>query len=570
MIFFLIPRVFKYFIFSFFEGWFVSVGEFFYNLLASEGVLSSLQFGFSALLTLLVATGISLYESRKDPEYEIDKTVISKVFDLKWLLFSLVIAIVLIFSFNNDSATAVTEINFLIVLALLFPFGYLIWVNYRVIDCLADLKKYRKKYLRENTNGQVLDFWEEYFKRLGEQKNNKFKTLKERELYKFKEEESDYIKLLFQKIDKLDFTKDAKFAADLIQVFLSGFENVNFEIFFYEGWILDKLLEWHKKSWWIYYTEIIKNDKDNINLHNNSYLQRVLMDLINKILEKSLTSAGLSSHIFSKLIKKIDKHIEENGELTVEKKVANQLKKYHYINNQNFDFHNTLLNNLHKSNFLREIKSENSEYYFPQKWIITESRNLINNYWLEILFNHWLFEKLHWGNLNANFDEETKEQVKAVIEVFFRDIECNWFLEAILYWRMFLPTKGFAPENLTRKDKIKTLLNVKLNYPEFYYWGKTRVYTFRKEDINDPNYVSPEEDLRERQKIDDEKDLKEQADNTIKLILQLFPEVKNNITQDLQEIKTLKKDKTLTDTQKRRLQIIEQIWQKIEALKTKT
>lgn len=248
MIFFLIPRVFKYFIFSFFEGWFVSVGEFFYNLLASEGVLSSLQFGFSALLTLLVATGISLYESRKDPEYEIDKTVISKVFDLKWLLFSLVIAIVLIFSFNNDSATAVTEINFLIVLALLFPFGYLIWVNYRVIDCLADLKKYRKKYLRENTNGQVLDFWEEYFKRLGEQKNNKFKTLKERELYKFKEEESDYIKLLFQKIDKLDFTKDAKFAADLIQVFLSGFENVNFEIFFYEGWILDKLLEWHKKS----------------------------------------------------------------------------------------------------------------------------------------------------------------------------------------------------------------------------------------------------------------------------------------------------------------------------------
>jgi len=532
--------------------------EYLKKIVASEGVLSSLQFAFTALLTLLVATGISLYESRKDTEYEIDKTVISKVFNLKWLLFSLVIATILIFLFNNNSGTASPHFNIVIVLTLIIPFCYLIWVNYWVIDCLANIKNQRKNYLLRCKNGEILDFWEEYLKRLENQKSKNKSSLKQREFYKFKEEESEYIKLFFKKIDNLDFKKDAEFAAQMIEVFLQGFDNINFEVFFYESSILDKLLLWHKQAWKNYYTEIIKNDKDDNNWHDNSYLERVLMDLINKILEKSLRENEM---VFSNLIKKIDKHLEDFKDLVVLKKDS----KYYYIDNQNFDFHNTLLNNLRKSNFLGKIKDGDSDNYFPKHWIITNPRNPINNYWIGILLNHWLFYQMNWKNLTNGFDDETKNQIEAVIQVFFREIKYDWFLKAILYWRMFLPTRMYLPDNLTRKDKIKTLLDVKLEYPDFSVWmGKTRDYSFGNNNINGSNYVSLEEDFEKRKDDDFENDIRELKQNTITLILELFPLIKENVFDDLAEIKSLEEDETLDSTQKNKLNTIKQIWEEIQ------
>jgi hypothetical protein len=402
------------------------VANFVKNLLASEGFLSSLQFGFTALLTLLVATGISLYDSKKDAEYQIDKTIISKILDLKWLLFAVVFASILILLFNNNFAKANFLVNFFIFLALTFPYFYLVYINYKVIVGLTNIKQVRQEYLFKNQSGEVLDFWEEYFKRLENQKKNETSKLKQREFYKFREEESGYIQLFFKIIHKLDFKKDTEFGAQMIEIFLKGFENINFEIFFYERWILDKLLVWHKQAWENYY-------EDCITLRQNSYLQSELMNLINKILEKSTQSNGM---IFSNLTKKINKHLEDNWKLVIK-------NKFCYIND--FDFHNIILDNLYKSNFLDKIKNDNSDYYFPQNWIITNPKNTINSCWIQILFRRWLPEKINRGNLTNDFEEETKNQIKAVLQVFFRKINYDWLVEVILYWIIFfindVPTK---------------------------------------------------------------------------------------------------------------------------------
>jgi len=172
---------------------------------------------------------------------------------------------------------------------------------------------------------------------------------------------------------------------------------------------------------------------------------------------------------------------------------------------------------------------------------------------------------MNWKNLTNGFDDETKNQIEAVIQVFFREIKYDWFLKAILYWRMFLPTRMYLPDNLTRKDKIKTLLDVKLEYPDFSVWmGKTRDYSFGNNNINGSNYVSLEEDFEKRKDDDFENDIRELKQNTITLILELFPLIKENVFDDLAEIKSLEEDETLDSTQKNKLNTIKQIWEEIQ------
>jgi len=472
--------------------------DYFKNLLSSDGILSSLQFGFTALLTLLVATGISLYETRKDPEYEIDKTVISKVLNLKKLLVTLIIAIALIFLFNPKSDF---YFNSALFLGLIYPFIYLVEVNYKVIDCLTYIKKYRKNYLLENKNGQVLDFWEEYFKRLENQENNAVATLKQREKYKYREEESGYIKLFFEKIDKLDFKQDAEFAANLIQVFLSGFDNINFDIFFYESWILDKLLSWHKESW--------KNYSEFNKLRYNSVLQRALMELINKILEKSLIENG---DIFSSLIKKIDKHIEENYDLSTK-------NKRFYVND--FNFHQTILNNLHKSNFLYDLQNDDSDDYFLEKWRIINKSGEKNNKWWCII-RPWFF-----NNCNYNFSQSKadRDKISAVIKVFFNGINPNYFSYILAYWR------SFSSSSFGNYKRITQFVDLKLFFPDdlsLMFGGSPLVSTL-----------------------------------TICKELGLLP-TKEKVTQDLEEIEHLEKASSLNSTQKHQLQTIKEIWTELK------
>ncbi len=133
------------------------------NLLKSEGILASVQFAFTALLTLLIPLVVVLFEKRTNPRYEIDKKVIDKLVRFEFLIISTIIASILIFFISNDKETNNFYLNLIIIIILIFPFIYLVLVNFEIAKALRDLQDFREKYLQENKNSDVLDFWEEYF-----------------------------------------------------------------------------------------------------------------------------------------------------------------------------------------------------------------------------------------------------------------------------------------------------------------------------------------------------------------------------------------------------------------------
>lgn len=487
--------------------------EYLKKIVASEGVLSSLQFGFTALLTLLVPLLIEVYKDQENTD-ALDKIVLNRVvgFNYQWKSLNLkgpnLIAYITIVFILSQFFNLVVNLTISLILIL-----FLFWKTLKIIDFTLDKDKYKLKEIEESKSEEVLEYFENYFLTNAKMVlNNSFE--KRRSF----NQEKKFVSLFFNKIDNLDFKKDAEFAAQMIQVFLQGFDNINFEVFSYESSILDKLLLWHKQAWENYWTEIIKNDKDNNNRHDNLNLEGVLMDLINKILEKSLRENDM---VFSDLIKKIDKHLEENKDF--------------YINNQNFDFHNTLLNNLHKSSFLSKIKNDDSNYYFPEKWRISiENKIGKYNWWQFIIV--WIFPKINSAKLQDNYDSVENQQIRAVIEVFFKDLDHEYLIYILTYYM------SFVWGNYEATDRIRKFLDFTF---DFMPWlGRSYVFSYSEDSIGNKTKKYQSYSLEICKK------------------LKMFPSLEN-VTKDIEEIKSLEKDETLDFNQKNKLNTIKQIWEEI-------
>lgn len=501
--------------------------NFFESLLKSEGVLSSLQFGFTSLLALLVPLLINLYEIHKDSKYELDQKNIQKLIDFKTLVWIVTAVVIFVFSMSSSKLLSPwVALLFIFILAILF--GLLVHKIFVIADYLVNRTEQRHKFIKDNNSIEVLDFWEDYFVSL---KKDDLVKLGSRKQQRLESEEYRTINLFFQKIESLDFKKDAEFAAQMINVLNQNLDNINLENFFSYSeidtedkrhitslTIFSKILEWHYQSWEICTINKVRNCRE---------LENKVSSLIGKILERVLSQDD-SLDLIS---------IKDDLESFL-KKGSNKLNYYN----------NLIIFKTFFDNACKKVSELTRNEYFPDEWRFEENSSIIGDIWKESFWDWFLHKTRNIINLGDLTNLEN-QQIQAILEIFFRDFHFKWLGEILVYWLFNYNTTNRIAENLEIKLDFVPHSN---NYTSKMPFAPSLSW----EEYSKPHAIF--DYAKAKEKIDDEAKKK-----TIKFAINLLGFEKTKLDEDLKEIGKLKNDETLDDDKKARLQKIKEIWEEL-------
>lgn len=138
------------------QNWvFVCFQKYVENLLKSDGILSSVQFAFTALLTLLIPLLIFLFQEktllRKDePEFEkLDNFIISKVANIKELLVLIIPGSFFILIYNKENNP---YWNLFLLIVILVIYILLVLKILKLAEIYSNINKARLNTLKETKN----------------------------------------------------------------------------------------------------------------------------------------------------------------------------------------------------------------------------------------------------------------------------------------------------------------------------------------------------------------------------------------------------------------------------------
>lgn len=203
--------------------------DFLKNLIQSDGILSSIQFAFTALLTLLIPLIIFAFEERrelKNSKYnnlkKVTQNLIDSKLDIQRKLYLIVSVGIVIIFWNNNGDRNIWQINLIILIVLGFLFGFLVKELQDIINFLnQSLDKSIVDHIKNSkvSSETKKEWFEEYFSNgLNDQEVNT-----EEERKNSKDILVTMLEMFYTEVDKNLHTKP-NLASDFLNIFNKNIE----------------------------------------------------------------------------------------------------------------------------------------------------------------------------------------------------------------------------------------------------------------------------------------------------------------------------------------------------------
>lgn len=522
--------------------------DFLKKLIQSDGILSSIQFAFTALLTLLIPLIIFAFEERRElknsPKYnnlkKVTQNLIDSKLDIQRKLYLIVSAGIVIIFWNNNGDQNIWQINLIIFIVLGFLFGFL-------VKELKDIINFLNKSLDESIADHIKDstaspetkrgWFDEYFSKRPEENQKQTKE----ELNLSQKIHVTMLEMFYLEVDR-NLEIKPSLASDFLKIFENNidiligtdFYNITSRIYNRDKSILQKILEWHLKSWKFEIKK--KNNLSDYLAGDYSKIKRDLSELIEK-----LEIIALKYHYFYDFIEILKPFLEENynQKIKLHPQDGNWVNEYYY----KIPIWMTFFENIHESKIPQNYSFQPIYEDFPEKWKISfsveknEFESSISEKWW-YMFKIWFrarIQRQSFGLKDENFDT----QIEMLFGILFPKI--NYY-----YWSIILWYGAIFNEKLRSGYRVSHM--IKDDFPKWF--------------------VIDVDDGYDAQKYSQDN----KQDLTIQLATTLFKDIfTKNLPEDLAEINTLKTEfdskaeLTLEEKEQfQRLKIIENIWSKID------
>jgi hypothetical protein len=534
-------------IFKFWLGVFNQTTDFLVNFISSEKDINSVQFAFTAVLTLLIPLIITLFEKR-DEFNTLDKKLIEEISLIRSIFSSIVVVSVLYVLASKINQPDFYKFSSLIIIVC---FGFLAVQTMRIVNFILNRDKYRAEKIRTANNKEVLDYFEDFF--LGSQnsessaKENKNFTQRQNQKIFSKEQlmVGLFTENLTNKFDKLgdQSPETIGFINEMLTILNSSLENINASNIIYpvskeqKSSLLQKIFEWHFTAWEI---KVANTNIDTNKWWNYSSLMHSLSDLIKKFVILSLEKDRMSYTFWSNLKPFLEKNYNE--------KIDRKNQKGETV----VDFYadsipiwDTLFKNIEKS---KTAGYSSIKDFFPNVWRVTlnidfeknKFNNIVSKFWL-FKFNGWFFNTFQ-TEYRRQENESFDNRIRLLLGLLFPKIDYHYWGVILYYWA------GFSWED---KESGRITKMIGESFPN---------WNIVDDGYEMAEYYNNEEEFQKRTRIKFET----KQNLSIQLATTLFKDIfTKNLPEDLKEIKELKNETPKETEQFQRLKIIEEIWGKL-------